>query len=325
MFKRTSIITTVCALICLLPVAGNAALSPYNQDFEGLVQTDLDALSDDGWLAYGNVFDSGGGYLYGYGPYPAPNHGNAFSAIVLEQGGDEQGTQQISIFSDYENADHANGHTIESNVYQEWTVSAEDVGSTWVFAFQCKMGNLELESTAAAFIKTLDPSSGWALTNFITEDMTGIPDTWGGYTLVIPIDASLEDQILQIGFMNTATLYQSSGIFYDNLEFRLSTAVDDPVSPAAIGATLSQNFPNPFNPKTQIDFELMRSTSVELAVFDIEGRRLATLVDGQRDAGSYQETWDGMTDNGVAAPSGHYWYRLTTATEQVSRGMLLMK
>jgi hypothetical protein len=325
MFKRITIIFAITVMLGLLPVMGSAALAPYSQDFEGLVQSDLDALGDDGWLAYGNVFDSGGGYLYGYGPYPAPNHGSAFSAIVLEQGGEEQGAQQLSVFSDYENVDHANGFTIESNVYREWTVGPEDVGSTWVFAFQCKMGNLEPVSTAAAFIKTLDPSNGWALTNFITEDTTGIPETWGGYGLVITIDAGLEGQILQIGFMNTATLYQSSGIFYDNVEFGLSTGVNDSTSPALIGATLSQNFPNPFNPKTRIEFELQRSTSVDLAVFDIEGRRITTLFRGLLDAGSYQEAWDGRTDRGIAAPSGQYWYRLKTATGEISRSMLLMK
>ncbi len=325
MLKRTSIICAIAVITCLLPVAGQAALTLYSQDFESLVQTDLDALANDGWLAYGNVFDTEDNYLYGYGPYPAPNHGNAFSAIVLDQGGDDQGVQQLSIFSDYENADHANSYTIESNVYQEWTVGPEDVGSTWAFSFQCKMGNLELASTAAAFIKTLDPSNGWALTNFIVEDTTSIPDTWGGFTLVIAIDPSLDGQILQIGFMNTATLYQSSGIFYDNVEFAPSTGVEDPASPAAIGAILSQNFPNPFNPKTQIAFELQRSSSVDLAVFDVEGRRLATLVSGRLDAGSYQETWDGRTDRGLAAASGQYWYRLKTAGGEISRGMLLIK
>jgi hypothetical protein len=73
------------ALVCLIPAAGHG-LTPYSQDFEGLVETDPDALANDGWLVFGNVFSPEGGYLYGYGPFPAPNHALAFSQIVLGEG-----------------------------------------------------------------------------------------------------------------------------------------------------------------------------------------------------------------------------------------------
>ena len=94
-----------------------------------MLQTDSTALSGDGWVVYGNVFDTSGGWLYGYGTYPAPNHSLAFSNIALNEGGVDQGYQQLSIFSDYENLDHASGYLIESNVFQEQSITSADVGN----------------------------------------------------------------------------------------------------------------------------------------------------------------------------------------------------
>ncbi|MBD3337354.1 MAG: hypothetical protein GF355_17715 [Candidatus Eisenbacteria bacterium] len=210
----------VAILACLMPVAG-FALTPYSQDFEGLDQADPDALANDGWLVFANVFGPDWGYWYGYGPFPAPNGGEAFSAIASGEGGADQGAQQLSVYSDYANTDHGEGAHIEANVFQEQTIGADDVTQTWIFDFQAKLGNLEGGTTALAFIKTLDPDDNFNMTNFITVDMTNIPDTWGDYTVSILIDDTLPGQILQFGFSNTASNYEGSGVFYDNINFYL--------------------------------------------------------------------------------------------------------
>jgi len=323
MLKRIFSSFAVAVLVGLIPVAG-LALGPYSQDFETLVQADPSALANDGWWVFGNVFDPAGGYLYGYGPFPAPNHNVAFCQIVIGEGGAEQGAQQLVVFSDYESEEHANGNIIESNVFQEQTIEAGDVGSAWIFEFQAKRGNIEGGSTAHAFIKTLDPGAGHTLTNFITVDMTSIPTTWTGAALGIIIDPSLDGQILQFGFMNTASNYEGSGIFYDNINFRLNT-VDVPAGSAAVGATLHQNYPNPFNPKTQIAFALDRPGNVDISVFDLAGRRIATLHQGELGVGEHNVTWNGRTSAGSPAPAGQYMYVLKTATGQVSRSMVLLK
>ena len=207
------------ALILLAPTVSWGALVPYAQDFESLDQTNADALANDYWLVFGNVFTPAGGYLYGYGPFAAPNGGPGFSAIDVGQGDLEQGLQQLVTYSDYNNGDHGNGNLIEANVFQEQVVGAGDVGTTWVFQFDAKRGNIEPDTTAAAFFKTLDPSAGYALTNYITVDMTNAPDTWTSHLLSIFITPALEGQILQFGFQNVATNYEGSGIFYDNVTF----------------------------------------------------------------------------------------------------------
>lgn len=315
------------ALICLFPVAGQAALAPYAQNFETMVQSDLNALANDGWVVYGNVFDQAGTvYLYGYGPFPAPNDGAAFCALDSGQGGVGQGTLQLSVYSDYNNtAAHTAGQRVESNVFHEQTIGPEDVGNTWVFEFEAKRGNIALTSTAHAFIKTLNPAAGWALTNFITAEMTAIPDTWGYHQLFIEIDASLAGQILQFGFLNNASNFEPSGIFYDNVSFHAWDFTDVPSGAPAVGVALRQNYPNPFNPSTRIVFSLERAQSVELAVYDLAGRRVATLQRGELGAGEHHVTWDGRTDGGAPVPTGQYRYVLKTGTGQLSRSMVLLK
>jgi hypothetical protein len=193
-----------------------AAIIPYSQDFEGLVQSDPNALAGDGWLFYVTVYDDLGGWQNGYGG-PAPN-GPQICAIATGQGGPSQGAQQLSVYSNYDDASHGNTDwVIESNVFQEQTIEAADVGATVVFTFDAKLGNLELSSEAEGFIKTLDPDNGYATTNHVTVDMTAIPATWGTYSIELLIDSGLVGQILQFGFTSRASNYEGSGVFYDNV------------------------------------------------------------------------------------------------------------
>jgi hypothetical protein len=310
-------------LICLVPVAAQAVVA-YSQDFEGLGQLDPNALASDGWKVFGNVSSPTGTYLYGYGVYVAPNDGSGFCQIDINQGGIEQGFQQLSVYSDYNNGDHALGNIIESNVFQEQTVTAGDVGKTFKFTFDAKLGNLVGPSTAAAFIKTINPAAGYALTNFISLDMTATPATWAGYSISIPIDASLVGQLLQFGFLNTASLYVSSGVFYDNVVFAEDTLSDVP-SGLAPGVSLRQNYPNPFNPSTRIEFSLAEAGDVELSVFDLAGRRIATLQQGSLAAGDHYVTWNGRTDAGLPVATGRYNYVLKTRAGESTRSMVLLK
>jgi len=83
---------------------------------------------------------------------------------------------------------------------------------------------------------------------------------------------------------------------------------------------LHQNYPNPFNPSTRISFELEKAGAVRLEIFDLRGRKIATLVDEHSQAGTHQFHW-----NAGALPSGVYLYRLQSDTQTASRKMVLMK
>jgi hypothetical protein len=102
------------------------------------------------------------------------------------------------------------------------------------------------------------------------------------------------------------------------------TSIDrETVVPAALH--LSQNYPNPFNPTTRIAFDLNVSGSVELAIYDMSGRKVAVLIDGALEAGRHEAFWNGMTSEGREVPSGVYFCRLVTSTESISRKLVLLR
>lgn len=236
-------IVTIAATVCAsFSMAANADLASYEQSFETLDQMSATALGDDGWLVFGNVFAPDGvTYLYGYGVFAAPNMSGGFSNVADGQGGPTQGAQQLVIFNDYNNGDHNIGNVIESNVFQEQTIGAADVGQTYTFSYDAKRGDIVSPTTANAFIKTLDPGAGFALTNFITNDTTALPVDWARYELSITIDAGLVGQILQIGFSSTAANFTPSGNFYDNIVFNNGDTDGDGVADTADNCTLVAN------------------------------------------------------------------------------------
>ena len=88
---------------------------------------------------------------------------------------------------------------------------------------------------------------------------------------------------------------------------------------------LAQNYPNPFNPDTMIRFALPHSGSVELAIYNRAGQRVATLVDGIRHAGSHAVLWNGHDDAGDAVASGVYLYRLQAAPGVQVKTLVLLR
>jgi hypothetical protein len=254
------------AILCLAPTASWADLAPYSQDFEGLDQGYEWALADDGWLVYGNIFGNPDwNWWYGHGPWGAPNHVYGFSKIAVGEGGPAQGEQQLDVYSDYNNGLHGAPAWIESNVYNEMTIGAADVGSTWRFEFDAKRGNIDFDTTASAFIKTFN--AGWGMTNFIQNPMTDIPDTWDTYKIDVYIHPGLEGGVLQFGFVNWATWWRPSGIFYDNVSVELA--------PMKVSFDLRpEGCPNPLNTKSQ---GLLTAAVMGTADFDVNTIDVATL------------------------------------------------
>ena len=73
---------------------------------------------------------------------------------------------------------------------------------------------------------------------------------------------------------------------------------------------VSNAYPNPFNPQTNINIDLAADQKVQVHIYDIQGRLVQTLYDGELNVGSHILTWDGSAMNGKAVPSGTYFVRL---------------
>ncbi len=98
-----------------------------------------------------------------------------------------------------------------------------------------------------------------------------------------------------------------------------------PSQPIEFRDALSQNYPNPFNPTTTVRFSLAENSRVVLAIYDVRGALVRTLVDGPRVAGEHRVEWNGDNDSGYRVSSGVYFYRLTAGQFQSTRKMVLLK
>jgi hypothetical protein len=83
---------------------------------------------------------------------------------------------------------------------------------------------------------------------------------------------------------------------------------------------LEQNYPNPFNPSTSIQYQVSSNTKVSLKVYDVLGNEVATLVNENKTAGSYEVTFDA-----TGLPSGVYFYQLNTETFTQTIKMVYLK
>ena len=84
--------------------------------------------------------------------------------------------------------------------------------------------------------------------------------------------------------------------------------------------SLGQNFPNPFNPRTKITFDLPNTDFVNIVVFDLLGREVVTLVNEELNAGSYEINWDA-----TGYTSGVYYYKMTTGNFSETKRMVMLK
>ena len=88
---------------------------------------------------------------------------------------------------------------------------------------------------------------------------------------------------------------------------------------------LAQNYPNPFNGSTVIRFDLTARSRVELAVYNLMGQKVVTLVEGFRDAGSHTIQWDGRDGADHRLGNGVYLYRLRGGTREETRRLVLVE
>ncbi len=88
---------------------------------------------------------------------------------------------------------------------------------------------------------------------------------------------------------------------------------------------LTQNYPNPFNPSTKFRYALPEGRNVKVVVYDLNGRRVAELINNFQNAGTYEVTWNGKNDSGTQVASGTYVYRIEAGNYVQVRKMVLIK
>jgi hypothetical protein len=119
---------------------------------------------------------------------------------------------------------------------------------------------------------------------------------------------------------NGTFTFSVDGINYETLEYTHTT--DNDIVAPIISVS---NYPNPFNPFTQINFYLSQDENITLNIYSIRGQKIRDLFSGNITAGNHTLTWDGLDEQNNPVSSGIYMYRLTTNANSVIKKMTLIK
>ncbi len=184
--------------------------------------------------------------------------------------------------------------------------------SPWII-LNCEGGSYEyhatsdlLNSAIGNWVQAMVPATGnagWAVT------VTGTPDLSKVHSIEFHAD----------------TWNDSFTLWIDGFIFDLGISAVDQEVPRPVTLVLGQNFPNPFNPRTRIDFHLEKPGQVRLVVYNAAGEKVRILAEGIFPEGKQSVIWDGLDDGGRQQVSGVYFYRLETGNRVVGRKMLLLK
>jgi hypothetical protein len=126
----------------------------------------------------------------------------------------------------------------------------------------------------------------------------------------------------------TGTVGVPASIYISKLEGERTTAVDDGRVVSLAGLELAPNYPNPFNPRTNIQFSLPEGAGgarAHLRIYDAAGRLVRQLLDESLAAGEHSVAWSGRDDAGRSVSAGVYYARLSWAGEVRTRSMVLLK
>ncbi len=171
---------------------------------------------------------------------------------------------------------------------------------------------------------------GWELfsgSSIATAHVSGVA------ALLLSVDPTLPPVVLRDLILDNAEPHQAlSGLTatggivnaFAAVSATIETA-DYPRNHLPRRSALDQNFPNPFNPVTEITFSLTAPSHVTLGIYDAAGRLVEVLVNGQRSAGYHTVNWEGRGTDGRPMASGVYFYRLSAGEFEKTRKMVLLR
>ena len=192
-------------------------------------------------------------------------------------------------------------------------------GSTMSFRF---MGQLQSDRDYLYIEATSDGGQTW---NQVGDSITGSEANFVQYDVSLNDYAGQPDVRVRFHLVSDDT-GRRDGILIDDVTISWNpTGIDDSdiLIPGQLG--LSQNYPNPFNPSTSISFSIPEKGEVNLAVFDLLGREVSTLVSGILEPGNHSFEWTGTDNRGQDVASGIYLYRIQFGNSEQVKMMTLLR
>jgi hypothetical protein len=144
--------------------------------------------------------------------------------------------------------------------------------------------------------------------------------TGGTYPLRIKNDATVSGASIMIDGKIVKPSAQAISIAQPPASVKLQVDHSATKPAVPLETALDQNYPNPFNPETNFAFRIAGGGLVNLIIFDVLGREIATLVNEPKEPGSYSVRWDASN-----SPSGVYYFRLTAGTFSEVKKMILLR
>lgn len=175
------------------------------------------------------------------------------------------------------------------------------------------------DSTEVFVAMSQDGGGSW--TDFRVSESKFVPDPtvfFGDYINIAALNGKVYPIWMRMDGGNLS-------VWMAHVEIPVPTAIafaDVPLQPRV---RLHQNFPNPFNPVTRIEFDLSEAMDVTVDIFDVSGRFVANVASGRFESGPHEVGWDGIDRRGRQVSSGVYFCKLTAGDRSVTRKMTLLK
>jgi len=112
----------------------------------------------------------------------------------------------------------------------------------------------------------------------------------------------------------------------DNITFSENVSVEDMTNiVTSIPVKFLKNYPNPFNPRTTIAFELYRKGETKLDIYNLKGQKVKQLINKNLESGKHEFVWKGENDANKQVASGVYFYSLTHEGKSIVKKMIVLK
>ncbi|RLB12391.1 MAG: hypothetical protein DRG82_17135, partial [Deltaproteobacteria bacterium] len=189
----------------------------------------------------------------------------------------------------------------------------------------------ETTGKESGYISAVSDKDGYWVVNLanLKERYSGVPYRWREgdeveLTIIGGTYRSVYHSRVRSGSPHNIALdLQQPGLLEEEAQKKRAVSMSLPKA-----YSLAQNFPNPFNPSTTINFSLPEQAGkveVRLEVFNLRGQLVKTLLNRTLEPGVYQVQWDGTAGDGRQVPSGVYFYRLRTPQFKATRKMVILK
>ncbi|MBC3541088.1 T9SS type A sorting domain-containing protein [Rufibacter sp. H-1] len=200
---------------------------------------------------------------------------------------------------------------ISGNLEENGQVSGNGPSTRWVTILPNPDGTSKYLVGTSTGLYSTSTLTG-RTTNWIREGSTSI----GQVPVDMVLSRTTDDLVLVGTHGNGVYSRRYSGPLASKEEIANATQVG-----------LKQNYPNPFRQGgiTTIPFVLERAANVQLLVYDLSGRVVASLLNGKKQAGQHQITWDGRNSSGGTVASGTYLYQLTIDNKRYTRRMTFIR